>query len=156
MRSNSGLSLGPLSSSFLRSILLYLENAVNLNVTIFIKKVYKKKFFRQIITLIGWLIQSQGPSEHWRTSGDLTSAMVGKCPDWKGLSNKDIGPAPEDEELVCLPDVEDVVTILEPESLPLLLNPKAAEVWWWFKFNGFLNGLDGAWLMPEKMKYKNR
>ena len=55
--------------------------------------------------------------------------MVGKCPDWKGLSNKDIGPAPEDEELVCLPDVEDVVTMLEPESLPLLLNPKAAEVW---------------------------
>ena len=56
--------------------------------------------------------------------------MVGKCPDWKGLSNKDIGgPAPEDEELVCLPDEEDVVTILEPESLPLLLNPKAAEVW---------------------------
>ena len=80
--------------------------------------------------------------------------MVGKCPDWKGLSNKDIGPAPEDEELVCLPDVEDVVTILEPESLPLLLNPKAAEVWWWFKFNGFLNGLDGAWLMPKKWNRK--
>ena len=59
--------------------------------------------------------------------------MVGKCPDWKGLSNKDIGvgPAPDEEELVCLPEDEDVVTILEPESLPLLLNPKAAEVEVW-------------------------
>lgn len=71
--------------------------------------------------------------------------MVGKCPDWNGLSSNDKVGAPEAEllELVCLPEDDEVVTILLPLSLPLLLNPKAAEDVW-FKFKGFLNGLDGV------------
>ena len=105
--------------------------------------------------------------------------MVGKCPDWKGLSKRFVlsspgwwAAVPPELELelfclpppdakthvkkfvynflsaVCLPDDEDVVAILLPLSLPLLLNPNAADDGLWFKFNGFLKGLDGAGLMP--------
>ena len=114
------------------------------------------------ITFNVWLRQSQGPSWQWSTSGDLTSAIVGKCPDWKGLSKRLVLSIPGwwlaefppelELELFCLPpppDDEDVVAILLPLSLPLLLNPNAADdVLLWFKFNGFLKGLDGAGLMP--------
>ena len=105
-------------------------------------------------TCIGWLRQSQGPSTECRTSGERTSAIVGKCPDWKGLSVKLGGRFLLEAEAELEPDdPEEVVAILLPLSLALLLvRPPKID---WFKLpkRGFLKGLDG--LVPER-KYRLR
>ena len=67
--------------------------------------------------------------------------MVGKCPDWKGLSVMLGG-------LLVPDDPEEVVAMLLPLSLPLLLKPNAE----WFKLpiKGFLKGLDGVGSTKKK------
>ena len=99
-------------------------------------------------TCMGWLRQSQFSCNTCNTSGERTSAIVGKCPDWNGLSVKLGGlllfpePEPEPEPELQPDEPEDVVAILLPLSLALLLRPPSID---WFKLpiKGFLKGLEG-------------
>ena len=116
--------------------------------TAWVKILIKNFFVFKKFTCMGWLRQSQFSCNTCNTSGDRTSAIVGKCPDWNGLSVKLGGlllfpePEPEPEPELQPDEPEDVVAILLPLSLALLLRPPSID---WFKLpiKGFLKGLEG-------------
>ena len=109
---------------------------------------------------MGWLRQSQFSCNTCNTSGDRTSAIVGKCPDWNGLSVKLGGlllfpePEPEPEPELQPDEPEDVVAILLPLSLALLLRPPSID---WFKLpiRGFLKGLEGLVSVKKICMFRN-
>ena len=109
---------------------------------------------------MGWLRQSQFSCNTCNTSGDRTSAIVGKCPDWNGLSVKLGGlllfpePEPEPEPELQPEEPEDVAAILLPLSLALLLRPPSID---WFKLpiKGFLKGLEGLVSVKKISMFRN-
>ncbi len=97
----------------------------------------------KLLTWRGWVRQSQGPCFGWRTSGDLTSAMVGKCPEWNPWS---IG-----SELICK-----LMLTAGPEPLELLVQLlfslllQLLAVARWARPRGRLKGLGGCWWRAAK------
>ncbi len=90
------------------------------------------------LTCKGWVRQSQGPCFGWRTSGDLTSAIVGKWPEWNPCS------LPLGSELTCkllLPAMPDPLELLVQLLFSLKLFPPPLAVARWANPSGRLNGL---------------
>ena len=104
------------------------------------------------LTCKGWVRQSHGPCFGCNTSGDRTSAIVGKCPEWNPCS------LPLGSELTCklwlpaMPDVLVELLVLAQLlfSLKLLPFPATWALARCARPRGRLNGLGGCWWRTEK------
>ena len=104
------------------------------------------------LTCKGWVRQSHGPCFGCNTSGDRTSAIVGKCPEWNPCS------LPLGSELTCklwlpaMPDVLVELLVLAQLlfSLKLLPFPATWALARCARPRGRLNGLGGCWWRAGK------